>query len=118
MINKQRLQELIFNPRVNHEELCQMVLHDLLLSQVETNDFANYLVKNWKRIYNYSEYRVLKNETNAKTIQLIDNKYRDITVDINTARSGNINIYITSINGYCCRRRNKDVSVHVDMGFV
>ena len=104
---------ILINPKVNPEEFCKISLCDLILSQKETNDFAKFLVVNWKRLYNKSNFVMQKDESNAKVVQLIDDKYRDITISINIARSGNINIYITSLNGYCCRKRNKNVSARL-----
>lgn len=114
VINETEFKQLVLNPKANPEEFCKVILHDLLLAKSEENDFARWLTMNWKRIYNISNFVLQKDELKSKTVQLIDDKYRDITIDVNISRYGNVNIYIVSLNGYCCRRKQKDVSLHIE----
>lgn len=92
---------------------CQLVLHDLLLDY-EDCDFARYLVRKWKDIYNKSEFVVSKNEDSNKVVQLIDGQ-KDITMMINISKSGNLNLKIVSFFGYSCRYRCKSITKHINI---
>lgn len=112
-MDKVEIKKVLLNPKDNHYDFCKITLYDLLLDS--NADFARMLRRRWEHIYDNSTFYLRKDEENNKIVQLIDANDRDITIMVNVSKSGNLNITVSSLYGYCCHLRIKNLNVHIDM---
>ena len=89
---------------------------NLMEFDVVDTDFRGYLVKNWEKIYNTHSFEILENNNGHIKVRLMCGQ-KDFYIAIDKTRCGNIRGYITSMNGYCCKFKQKSVNFRIELQF-
>lgn len=109
----EKTKQLLLHPKENQYDFTKLTLYELLLD--DNSDFSRLLRRRWEDIYYKSKFVVQKNESNNVIVQLIDSQDRDITIMVNISKAGNVNLTISSLAGYCCRLKVKNITKHFDV---
>lgn len=115
-MSKQRIADVLLRPDACQMVWCQAALHDSAEFDVVDTDFRRYLVKNWEKIYNTHSFEVLENNDGHIKVRLMCGQ-KDFYIAIDRTRYGNIRGYITSMNGYCCKFKQKSVNFRIELQF-
>ncbi len=115
MTRKRDLADKLFQVNPLSEEWTYLICVETAdYDGLKDSDFRKFVQRSWKELFDNSEVTLLKQEKDEISVRLLRND-KDLMLTVERTPLGNVRGVITSLNGYCCRFKQKNIHFRIEI---